>query len=279
MVKLDAVFIIELFWRSHKWTRKLSNEGYPSPEVPYHLSVNPCRKNITEKDLILLENQLPYFILEGLYSEFVYKILEERGHDVPTFLQLTSCEFFLGDPQIPAAVKQRGKGSIAHFTDLLRACYCHEMPTIGKINTTYNATKLKEAGLKFKRSKTETLHVQFHYPEIFRWLPCLNCSALSACLPCFKCIHYMKRMHPRLELSHLLVEMGTEVLFRNLMALEQCHYPFETRICNYKRLLDNLIVTGRMWNSWLTKRLLRTASVAVMQRQNSSVLFVIRLCM
>ncbi|KAB1225216.1 hypothetical protein CJ030_MR1G025751 [Morella rubra] len=67
MVKLDAIFIIELFWRSHKWTRKLSNEGYPNPEVPYHLSVNPCRKNITKEDLILLENQLPYFILEGFY--------------------------------------------------------------------------------------------------------------------------------------------------------------------------------------------------------------------
>ncbi|KAB1225217.1 hypothetical protein CJ030_MR1G025750 [Morella rubra] len=243
MVKLDAIFIIELFWRSHKWTRKLSNEGYPNPEIPYHLSVNPCRKNITKEDLMLLENQLPYFILEGLYSDFVYKVLEERGYDVPTFLQLT-CEFFFEDPKIPDAVKQRGKG-IAHFTDLLRTYYCHEMPPIGELETMYNATALSEAGLKFNRSKHEKPYVQFHHPEILGRLPCLNCSAISACLPCFKCVPYLELMQPRLELSHFLVEIGTEVLYRNLMALEQCHYPFETRICNYIRLLDNLIVSGK----------------------------------
>ncbi|KAB1225215.1 hypothetical protein CJ030_MR1G025752 [Morella rubra] len=119
------------------------------------------------------------------------------------------------------------------------------MPTIGKIDTTYNATKLNEAGLKFKRSKTETLYVQFHHPEILRWLPCLNSSGLTACLPCFKCVPYMELMQPRLELSHFLVEIGTEVFFRNLMALEQCHYPFETRVCKYMLLLDNLIVTAK----------------------------------
>ncbi|KAB1225213.1 hypothetical protein CJ030_MR1G025754 [Morella rubra] len=141
MVKLDAIFIIELFWRSHKWTRKLSNEGYPNPEVPYHLSVNPCRKNITKEDLILLENQLPYFILEGFYwSSFT------RTNSLLTMLQMCS---------------------------------------------------------------------------------------------------FMELMQPRLELSHFLVEIGTEVFFRNLMALEQCHYPFETRVCKYMLLLDNLIVTAK----------------------------------
>ncbi|KAB1226597.1 hypothetical protein CJ030_MR1G019084 [Morella rubra] len=52
-------------------------------------------------------------------------------------------------------------------------------------------------------------------------------------------------MQPRLELSHFLVEIGTEVTYRNLMALDQCHYPFKTRICNYIRLLDNLIIRGK----------------------------------
>ncbi len=40
-----------------------------------------------------------------------------------------------------------------------------------------------------------------------------------------------------------VVDYKTEDLFRNLMALEQCHYPFETYICNYIVLLDFLIDT------------------------------------
>ena len=34
---------------------------------------------------------------------------------------------------------------------------------------------------------------------------------------------------------------GTEELFRNLTALEQCHYPDKAYICNYIVLLDYLI--------------------------------------
>ena len=39
----------------------------------------------------------------------------------------------------------------------------------------------------------------------------------------------------------LEVHDKTEGIFRNLMALEQCHYPFEAYICNYMALLDFLI--------------------------------------
>ncbi|KAB1226598.1 hypothetical protein CJ030_MR1G019083 [Morella rubra] len=45
--------------------------------------------------------------------------------------------------------------------------------------------------------------------------------------------------------NHIPAISGTEVTYRNLMALDQCHYPFKTRICNYIRLLDNLIIRGK----------------------------------
>ena len=44
-------------------------------------------------------------------------------------------------------------------------------------------------------------------------------------------------------MCRLEVEDSTECLFRNLMALEQCHYPLEAYICNYFALLDYLIDT------------------------------------
>ncbi|KAB1199205.1 hypothetical protein CJ030_MR0G026997 [Morella rubra] len=52
-----------------------------------------------------------------------------------------------------------------------------------------------------------------------------------------------ERMRRILEVPKLVVDDQTEILFRNLMALEQCHYPFDTYICNYVVLLDYLITT------------------------------------
>ena len=50
-------------------------------------------------------------------------------------------------------------------------------------------------------------------------------------------------MQTLLKVPTLIVDDATEVFFRNLMALEQCHYPSESYICNYIVLLDYLINT------------------------------------
>jgi hypothetical protein len=48
-----------------------------------------------------------------------------------------------------------------------------------------------------------------------------------------------------LEIPHFRIFDGTECLLRNLMALEQCHYPLKAYICNYVLLLDDLIDTEK----------------------------------
>ncbi|MCI30165.1 hypothetical protein A2U01_0051374, partial [Trifolium medium] len=48
-----------------------------------------------------------------------------------------------------------------------------------------------------------------------------------------------------LEIPQLKVEDGTEILFRNMVALEQCHYPYESYITDYVAVLDFLVNTGR----------------------------------
>jgi hypothetical protein len=72
--------------------------------------------------------------------------------------------------------------------------------------------------------------------------PCLNSSWLLNCLPCFICL---ERMQPFLELPAFEVGHETECVFRNIMALEQCHYPKEAYVCNYIQLLDCLINTEK----------------------------------
>ena len=47
-----------------------------------------------------------------------------------------------------------------------------------------------------------------------------------------------------LEIPQLKVGDRTETLFRNMLALEQCHYPYESYITDYHFVLDYLINTG-----------------------------------
>jgi hypothetical protein len=42
-----------------------------------------------------------------------------------------------------------------------------------------------------------------------------------------------------------VIDYETEVIFRNLLALEQCHYPSKAYICSYVWLLDRLIDTEK----------------------------------
>jgi hypothetical protein len=48
-------------------------------------------------------------------------------------------------------------------------------------------------------------------------------------------------MQATLEVPLIVIDDNTEVIFRNLIALEQCHYPFQPYMCNYAMLLDNLV--------------------------------------
>ena len=68
-----------------------------------------------------------------------------------------------------------------------------------------------------------------------------------------------------LEVPHLEVHDETEGNFRNLMALEQCHYPFEAYICNCMVLLDFLINTREDVELLVKKGLLLTSYVAIKQ--------------
>ncbi|GLT69092.1 hypothetical protein SLA2020_412710 [Shorea laevis] len=57
----------------------------------------------------------------------------------------------------------------------------------------------------------------------------------------------------------------TEAVFRNLMALEQCHYPSKTYICNYVVLLDYLIDTEQDVELLVEKKVIVNNMVATLQ--------------
>lgn len=248
MILLDAIFIIELF---------LKSSAKPEDKEDYILS-KPWLKNDIQLDLILLENQLPFFILEDLYKlvfnesssynhhkegKGVKEQNENQKKDSP-FLKLCHKFFSCYDKQ--QAGFNFGK-EVKHFTDLVRYLqFSQDLNSTGKINHLYCATKLDDAGVKFKADKKKCLlDIEFKKNKCLERCPFSNCSWLLNCLPCLKCIPCFGHMQPFLVLPVFEVGNATECVFRNLMALEQCHYPNQAYISSYILLLDFLINTEK----------------------------------
>ncbi|XP_040995407.1 UPF0481 protein At3g47200-like isoform X2 [Juglans microcarpa x Juglans regia] len=220
MILLDAIFILELFRRksekdfgSSKAQEKDSGNSKAHYQIDYILS-RPCMERGIRHDLLLLENQLPFFILEELYQHV------EPNTKRKTLLEL-SCAFF-GDlyygwkpeskecfndlvgcfrpPQNPSPCSPAPSSpnfiEVKHFTDLVRYFFCppkkegqkskcwtctgcsKEQEDKNKRTKHLHgtATKLDEAGLKFTRpySERDLLDIKLRPNECLERFPCFN---------------------------------------------------------------------------------------------------------
>ncbi|XP_034900878.1 UPF0481 protein At3g47200-like [Populus alba] len=194
MILLDAVFIIEFI--------KESNDG-PGNLEPWMMS------DIKE-DLKLLENQLPFFIIEEIYDE-----VNRARQEIPSIPLLRLATFHFEKYTFSQGVNNDPKVMESkHFTDLLRNLMLVgviERPfTFLNIKLKYSAVMLRKAGVSFRVAKENCL---------------LN-------------IRFEKGV---LEIPRLEVDYSFERFVRNIMALEQCYKPFEAYICSYIKFLDHLI--------------------------------------
>jgi len=169
-----------------------------------------------QRDLILLENHLPYWILDKLYK-IATKYIKP---DCSSFLKLTS-EYFEEYNK-----KKINPTYILHFTYLVRLFLSSKHPTT--IFTTpiidcNRATGLEEAGMKFKPMPNECLLY------IRAWSDGPEREGIKK---------------GELHVPTLEIDDHTECVLRNLMALEQCHFPMEAYICQYVKFLDLLVDTA-----------------------------------
>lgn len=205
MMLLDGGFIIELFLRhAVKVLRRRNDPLFSSPG-----SLSDLRR-----DMMLLENQIPFFILQRLFE--IVPLPEKFNQS------LTSLAFQFFRNMIPGdrtIHRERFSLDGNHLLDLIRHCFLPTIPRVkpSEANATQrleSAKMLKEAGVLIKKSKTENL---------------LD----------------IKFAHGVLEIPPIRVHQHTESLLRNLIAFEQCPCDNTQHISSYVILMKSLIPTRK----------------------------------
>ncbi|KAM3702468.1 hypothetical protein ACJW31_04G028000 [Castanea mollissima] len=203
MILVDASFILELLIRND------------SQKTEDHLDgvLGEPRASAVMLDLLLLENQLPFFVIEKLHQLAFPFPSAFSNYDSLLRLSIKyfrDCYNFQFRHDLPNV-------EIDHFTDLLRTVQLPPPKKQQKRRCSqnflfYTATQLHEAGVNFKVGTSEC---------------------------CFD-IKFEKGV---LEIPKLELDDWTEVLTRNIMALEQTCYIKDAYFTDYFCLMDSLINT------------------------------------
>lgn len=220
IILIDVIFIFEFFL------------GYDKIEENLLLHT-PRLKGTIRRDLLLLENQIPFFVLEELFAKL-------RGFVTRNLLFLNlALEFLYG--------RKNGHSTnslnIKHFTDLNRCVLLEQFQPpqcpLPRGDSSYKdvsyipcATKLQASGVEFakcdKEENRSLIEIRYRYKAIpMKLLPIIQTQQLVLHIPPFE------------------IDDFTESVIRNVMALEQLYYPRQTHICSFVVLMDFLIDTDK----------------------------------
>ncbi|KAF8389060.1 hypothetical protein HHK36_025745 [Tetracentron sinense] len=209
MMLLDGFFILVLFLKKHFKIWEDNSDPIYNTRWMW---------NAVMIDMMLLENQIPFFVLEGLFN--LSFVTNQDDDENPSLLKLTHgyFKYFFESDEIPETIS---KSQVTHLLDFVRSCHLPSSTTVlpqsqgGKrYDVTRSATELHEAGVKFKVGESNCL---------------LDISFTNG----------------ELEIPYLQIVDGTESLFRNLIALEQCQRLSNSGITSYASLMDSLINTPK----------------------------------
>ncbi|KAJ9164305.1 hypothetical protein P3X46_023901 [Hevea brasiliensis] len=216
MMIVDGCFIIELI-RSFVDVDNRRQEDDPSFVLKLDLY-------ITSRDFLLLENQLPLFVMLELFN--LMKIPSQQNCDlicmITTYLKYQN--LLIGFPVIQGISSPECK----HLLDLIHHYWLPSSILRGRIlgqrdelKVIRCATELIEAGIKFKKVDA---HPEGRGPSMFD----------------------IRFKNGRLEIPTLIIEDETESFLRNIIAYEQL--PLANDICyatDYMILMDCLIDSRR----------------------------------
>ncbi|KAB1204597.1 hypothetical protein CJ030_MR8G020620 [Morella rubra] len=208
IILVDAAFIIEVFLFSYFKELEEKND---------RIFIKPWMKGDIWRDIILLENQIPFFILEDLFDPD--KLMVQSPHGDRLSLVELSCNVFKQEMHLKETedkLKKTCFSKVVHLVDLLRHLYLPSKEQNKRqlqISTTPTVTELHRAGIKFKVASSKNIFdIQFN--------------------------------EGILEIPKFVIRVKTELQIRNIIAFEQCHCT-ETYMNDYVVIMDRLANTAK----------------------------------
>ncbi|KAF3435212.1 hypothetical protein FNV43_RR22299 [Rhamnella rubrinervis] len=210
MMIMDGCFLIELF-------RKEACPNLRSLDDPIFNMA--CMHQYIYHDLLLLENQLPLFVLQNLFYLTMQK--SQRNHSLNQLVL-----FFFSVHFAMVSIYEYShlfEYEHLHVLDLIRnmliGSYPYKPPNCAckKVNIPKLipcVTHLLEAGVKFKKGSADNM---------------MNINFVNGVI----------------EIPPLIIEETTEPMFRNMIAYEQCFHRCFDKVTSYAVLMDNLINSSK----------------------------------
>ncbi|KAJ6934654.1 hypothetical protein NC651_009603 [Populus alba x Populus x berolinensis] len=225
MILMDAAFVIMFLLKCKDTGFRGSKDSIFYP---------PYKRSDVKADICMLENQLPFFILEELCG--LSPIFGKSPK--PTLIELTHSFFTVGFNPWPAVGDILGKvdfSEVKHLVDFLTIYHrqTEQQPNEElEVLTAPSAKELHQAGVKFVLSSSKNLlDIKFD------------------------------RSKGRLEMPRLKLEDRTEIIIRNLQAFEQCHRLKPSYVGDYIFLMGlfvraskdvGILVENRIVDNWLS---------------------------
>ncbi|KAG6645292.1 hypothetical protein CIPAW_08G112300 [Carya illinoinensis] len=205
LILLDACFVIEYF--ISEWGMLWSPEDT--------VLLKPWLTDTIKRDLRLLENQLPFFVMDRLFN---INASELDLLNVPSSFTRLSIGFF-SKYNIQGSTP-RDDLEIKHFVDMVRTLLLPSSKAelvrdeVGIVGHLYSASQLNDAGVEFKVSYSKSLvDLQF--------------------------------TNGALEIPYLELDTNMEPTLRNVAAFELCHYPDNAHVGDYIVLMSFLLRTTK----------------------------------
>ncbi|KAK9930861.1 hypothetical protein M0R45_018169 [Rubus argutus] len=223
MMIVDGCFLIQLFRKCKYDILRQGNDPVFNMDCMFHFLCH---------DILLLENQLPWFVLTTLYHLTHHKYAHE-----PT-LSVLILDAFTKLPSLKnsCSSKFHCDDDFLHILDLIRASMVDPSKTKACKSVSEakfdpdqhqmrTATALSKADIKFRNHKKDKknkkhkeesmMNIEFEAGEFWR--------------------------NGVLKIPQLNVGILSLTLFRNLIAIEQCYHGYSNEITSYAILMDNLI--------------------------------------
>ncbi|XP_057503611.1 putative UPF0481 protein At3g02645 [Actinidia eriantha] len=251
MLVVDGCFILEILYMDYLLSKesKESTNEMPNEESRHSVFSNLLMSSTVQQDLLLLENQLPFFVLEKLFHITVDKI-PNRPHNYSLFdyvvsyfrnvtmslehKSTTSNETNCCSPNehlislFGNTMNSENKGGAVpnKYYHILHILQEHCLPLDFSKGKRYrelmpSASDLDHAGVKFVAGTGQ---------DLFK----VKFTKIQSCLG--RCFH---RAH--FEIPPLSLYDSTELFLRNLIAFEQCCPSVSCYFTSYAFLMDMLV--------------------------------------